>query len=203
MSGGTASGKTTLLNAMSQYIPESENVESVEDNIELQLNREFWLQLETRKANLEGDGEITMADLLVHILRRSPERIIVGEIRTPQVADTFMNAIQTGHDGVCATIHANDPKRCRARMSKLASTANNTPYNSNLDDFDHSIHIIIQMKRDEIAKKRVITSIDFVSENSQLINLMEYDRKNDKFVHKPLPAELKELFYERGVEYEE
>ena len=88
-------------------------------------------------------------------------------------------------------------------MSKLASTANNTPYNSNLDDFDHSIHIIIQMKRDEIAKKRVITSIDFVSENSQLINLMEYDRKNDKFVHKPLPAKLKELFYERGVEYEE
>jgi pilus assembly protein CpaF len=203
VSGGTASGKTTLLNAMSQYIPENENVESVEDNIELQLNREFWLQLETRKANLEGEGEITMADLLVHILRRSPERIIVGEIRTPQVADTFMNAIQTGHDGVCATIHANDPKRCRARMSKLASTANNTPYNSNLDDFDHSIHIIIQMKRDEIARKRVITSIDFVSDNSQMINLVEYNRKDDRFIHKKLPQELKELFYERGVEYEE
>ena len=88
-------------------------------------------------------------------------------------------------------------------MSKLASTANNTPYNSNLDDFDHSIHIIIQMKRDEIAKKRVITSIDFVSENSQMINLVEYNRKDDQFIHKKLPQELKELFYERGVEYEE
>jgi len=88
-------------------------------------------------------------------------------------------------------------------MSKLASTANNTPYNSNLDDFDHSIHIIIQMKRDEIAKKRVITSIDFVSENSQLINLVEYDRKSDNFIHNNIPAELKDLLYERGVVYEE
>lgn len=208
VSGGTASGKTTLLNAMSEYIPEDENVESVEDNIELQLNRDFWLQLETRKANLEGTGEITMNDLLVHLLRRSPQRIIVGEIRTGAVADTFMNAIQTGHDGTCATVHANNPTRCRSRIAKIASVASGQPFKSAIDDFDHSIHIIVQLKKSELLNRRVVTNITYVPDNNsekgeKLQDLMWFDFKEKEFKAIPYedyPQDLKELFEEWNID---
>lgn len=197
VSGGTSSGKTTLLNAMAQYINPMDNVCTIEDNIELQLNREFWLQLETRKANLEGEGEITMQDLLVHLLRRSPDRIIVGEVRTGAVADTLMNAVQTGHDGVCATIHANSAERCRARMCKLASVASDQPYDAALDDFDHSINVIIQLKKDELLGKRVLTSIDWVNVDGTLTNLVSYNSQNYTWRHTKLPLEM----YRRIKEY--
>ncbi len=200
VSGGTSSGKTTMLNAMAQYIDPMDNVTSIEDNIELQLNREFWLQLETRKANIEGEGEIKMEDLLVHLLRRSPDRIIVGEIRSGAVADTFMNAIQTGHDGTCATIHANDPERCRSRMCKLSSVASGQPFKAAQDDFDHSINIIIQLKRDEVLRKRICTSIDFVNENGKLSNLVRYDRESNSFIHSAYPEALIKRFKEYGIE---
>ncbi|MDO4500684.1 MAG: ATPase, T2SS/T4P/T4SS family [Erysipelotrichaceae bacterium] len=203
VSGGTSSGKTTMLNAMAQYIDPYDNVTTIEDNIELQLNRDFWLQLETRKANIEGNGEVKMEDLLVHLLRRSPDRIVVGEIRSGAVADTFMNAIQTGHDGTCATIHANNPERCRSRMCKLASVASGQPFKAAQDDFDHSINIIIQLKRDEVLHKRLCTSIDFVNENGKLSNLAHFDKKTMTFVHNPLPEVLKERFEEYGLEVSE
>lgn len=208
ISGGTASGKTTLLNAMAEYIPADENVESVEDNIELQLNRDFWLQLETRKANLEGNGEITMNDLLVHLLRRSPQRIIVGEIRTGAVADTFMNAIQTGHDGTCATVHANNPQRCRSRIAKIASTASGQPYKGALDDFDHSIHLIIQLKKSELLNRRIVTNITYIPEENdekgnKIKDLMWFDFKEKTFRSIPYeeyPNDIKELFAEWNVD---
>ena len=106
VSGGTASGKTTLLNALCRYIDDKEFVISLEDNIELQLNREFWLELETRKPNLEKQGEVSMFDLQKHTLRRSPDRIIIGEIRDGSVANETFNAINTGHDGCMWSIHA-------------------------------------------------------------------------------------------------
>lgn len=200
ISGGTSTGKTTLLNAMSQFIPEDENVISIEDNIELQLNRKFWLQLETRKPNLEGENEVTMEDLLVHLLRRSPDRIIVGEVRTGKVADTLMNAIQTGHDGTCTTIHANSPERCRARICKLASVASGQPYEAALDDFDHSIQVVVQLAKLPQKNRRVVSEIDFVNTDGTMTKLMEYDHKEDKFVHYKLPEELKTIFADRGVE---
>lgn len=203
VSGGTSSGKTTMLNAMAQYIDPTDNVTTIEDNIELQLNREFWLQLETRKANIEGNGEIRMEDLLIHLLRRSPDRIVVGEIRSGAVADTFMNAIQTGHDGTCATIHANNPERCRSRMCKLASVASGQPFKTAQDDFDHSINIIIQLKRDEVLHKRICTSIEFVQENGKLYNLVHFDRNTMSFVHNEYPPELKTRFREYGLEAEQ
>lgn len=202
VSGGTASGKTTLLNAMAQFIPGGENVTSIEDNIELQLNREFWLQLETRKANIEGEGEVTMEDLLVHLLRRSPDRIVLGEVRTGKVADTLMNAIQTGHDGTCATIHANNIERCRARMCKLASVSSGQPFKATCDDFDHSIQFVVQMSRDAILKRRVITEIGFI-ETGKIYYLVKFNRETETFEHYPYPESLKQLFNERGVDYGE
>lgn len=203
VSGGTSSGKTTMLNAMAQYIDPMDNVTTIEDNIELQLNRQFWLQLETRKANIEGEGEVTMEDLLVHILRRSPDRIIVGEIRTGEVADTFLNAIQTGHDGTCATIHANNAERCKSRMCKLASTGSNQPFKAALDDFNHSINVIIQLKRDNILERRICESIDFVCEDGKFYNLMHYDRDTDSFVHcDEYPEALEKIFHDYGLSRE-
>ena len=199
VSGGTSSGKTTMLNAMAQYIDETDNITSIEDNIELQLNKEFWLQLETRKANIEGENEINMEDLLVHILRRSPDRIIVGEIRSGEVADTFLNAIQTGHDGTCATIHANNTERCRSRMVKLASVASNQPFKACLDDFNHSINVVIQLKRDNFLCRRVCQSVDFIKENGDIVNLVKYDRDNDKYIHNVLPKEMVEIFDDYGL----
>lgn len=196
VSGGTSSGKTTILNAMSQYIDPMDNVCSIEDNIELQLNREFWLQLETRKANLEGNNEISMADLLKHLLRRSPDRIIVGEIRDPAVADTFLNAIQTGHDGCCATIHANDANRCKARVSKLSSVGSKQPFSAAIDDFNHSINIIIQLKKDEKLKRRVLYSIDWIApvsdpnKNDNLVNIVKFDTETKTWIHNPIPEEM-------------
>ena len=195
VSGGTSSGKTTILNAMSQYIDPLDNVCSIEDNIELQLNREFWLQLETRKANLEGKNEITMADLLKHLLRRSPDRIIVGEIRDPAVADTFLNAIQTGHDGCCATVHANDADRCKARVSKLASVGSEQPFAAAIDDFNHSINCIIQLKKDERLKKRVLYSIDWVEPvddtgKKNLVNIVKFNSDTREWEHNPLPEKM-------------
>lgn len=199
VSGGTSSGKTTMLNAMSQYIDEMDNVCTIEDNIELQLNREFWLQLESRKSNLEGEGEITMEDLLVHLLRRSPDRIVVGEIRTPGVANTFLSAVNTGHSGTCATIHADDPQRCRTRLCKLAASAANEDISSAFDDFDHTIHIIIQLKKHEMLHKRICTEISWVDESGKLIPIVYYDIKQNKFIHKELPEKMKNIFEEYGL----
>lgn len=207
ISGGTSSGKTTLLNAMAEYIPADENVESIEDNIEIQLNRDFWLQLETRKANLEGTGEVTMNDLLIHLLRRSPDRLIVGEVRSGDVADNFLQAINTGHDGCMTTIHANSSERARARLCKLASTASNQPIASVLDDFDHTVNIIIQLKKSELLRKRVITEIIWVQENGNkeeatLIPIMTYDADNKAFIHaEKLPATMQKLFDDYGVKF--
>jgi pilus assembly protein CpaF len=136
------------------------------------------LQLETRKANIEGEGEVTMEDLLVHLLRRSPDRIILGEVRTGKVADTLMNAIQTGHDGTSATIHSNDVERCRARMCKLASVASGQPFKATCDDFDHSIQFIVQMKWDRQLKRRIVTEICFV-EVGKLIPVVKFNKDND------------------------
>lgn len=201
ISGGTSSGKTTILNAMSQYIDPMDNVCTIEDNIELQLNRDFWLQLETRKANLEGNNEVKMADLLKHLLRRSPDRIIVGEIRDPQVADTFLNAIQTGHDGTCATIHANDAKRCKARVSKLASVGSEQPFDAAIDDFNHSINIIIQLKKDEKLKRRVLYSVDWVepvedTKKMNLVNIVRFDTETGTWIHNPLPESMRKRINE-------
>lgn len=199
ISGGTSSGKTTILNAMAQYIDEMDNVATIEDNIELQLNREFWLQLEARKANIEGEGEVTMEDLLVHLLRRSPDRIIVGEVRTGGVADTFLNAIQTGHDGTCATIHANNAERCRSRMTKLASVGSNQPFKAAQDDFDHSIDVIIQLKKSEVLKRRVLESVDYVQDDGKLINIIRYDYDKNEWIHSPLPEVLEKRFKDYGA----
>ena len=110
ISGGTGSGKTTLLNCLTRYIDDDERIITCEDAAELQLQQPHVVRLETRPPNLEGQGEITMRDLVKNCLRMRPERIIVGEVRGPEAFD-LLQAMNTGHDGSMGTLHANSPAR--------------------------------------------------------------------------------------------
>ncbi|MGE0773648.1 MAG: CpaF family protein, partial [Sphingomonadaceae bacterium] len=118
ISGGTGSGKTTMLNALSKMIDPGERVLTIEDAAELRLQQPHWLPLETRPPNLEGQGEITIADLVKNALRMRPDRIILGEIRGKECFD-LLAAMNTGHDGSMCTLHSNSPRECLGRMENM------------------------------------------------------------------------------------
>ena len=130
ISGGTGSGKTTLLNALSQLIDHGERICTIEDAAELQLQQPHVVRLETRTANLEGDGEITMRDLLKNTLRMRPDRIILGEVRGHEAVD-MLQAMNTGHDGSMCTVHANRPREAMTRLENMIGMAGiNLPSNT-------------------------------------------------------------------------
>jgi pilus assembly protein CpaF len=119
ISGGTGTGKTTLLNVLSRFIPEEERIVTIEDSAELQMKQQHVVRLETKPANIEGKGEVTQRDLVRNSLRMRPDRIIVGEVRGIEVLD-MLQAMNTGHDGSLTTIHANSP---RDALLRLGSTS--------------------------------------------------------------------------------
>jgi len=120
ISGGTGTGKTTLLNVLSRFIPSNERIVTIEDSAELQLKQEHVVRLETRPANIEGKGEVAQRDLVRNSLRMRPDRIIVGEVRGGEVLDMFQ-AMNTGHDGSLSSIHANSPRDALMRLETLAA----------------------------------------------------------------------------------
>jgi pilus assembly protein CpaF len=120
VSGGTGTGKTTLLNVLSRFIPSNERIVTIEDSAELQLKQEHVVRLETRPSNIEGKGEVTQRDLVRNSLRMRPDRIIVGEVRGGEVLDMFQ-AMNTGHDGSLSSIHANSPRDALMRLETLAA----------------------------------------------------------------------------------
>ena len=122
ISGGTGTGKTTLLNVLSRFIPADERIVTIEDSAELQLKQEHVVRLETRPPNIEGKGEITQRDLVRNSLRMRPDRIIVGEVRGEEVLD-MLQAMNTGHDGSLTTIHANSPRDALMRLETLVAMA--------------------------------------------------------------------------------
>jgi len=120
ISGGTGTGKTTLLNVLSRFIPSNERIVTIEDSAELQLKQEHVVRLETKPSNIEGKGEVTQRDLVRNSLRMRPDRIIVGEVRGGEVLDMFQ-AMNTGHDGSLSSIHANSPRDALMRLETLAA----------------------------------------------------------------------------------
>ncbi len=122
ISGGTGSGKTTLLNALSASIPDNERIITIEDAAELQLNQRHVLRLEARPKNIEGEGEITIRDLVRNSLRMRPDRIVVGEVRGAEALD-MLQAMNTGHDGSLSTLHANSPRDALARLETMVLMA--------------------------------------------------------------------------------
>ena len=155
ISGGTGSGKTTLLNCLTRYIDSTERIITCEDSAELQLQQPHVVRLETRPPNLEGEGEITMRDLVKNCLRMRPERIIVGEVRGPEVFD-LLQAMNTGHDGSMGTIHSNSPRECLNRMEAMIAMGGYTlPQRTVREIMVGSVDVIIQATRLRDGTRRI------------------------------------------------
>ncbi len=156
VSGGTGSGKTTFLNLLSQWIPESERVITIEDAAELRLAHEHVVRLETRPANLEGEREVTARDLVRNALRMRPDRIIVGEVRGHEVLD-MLQAMNTGHDGSMTTIHANSTRDAVRRLELLAHFAGfNGSERSFRGQLASAVQIFVQLARLPSGERRVM-----------------------------------------------
>lgn len=155
ISGGTGSGKTTLLNCLTAYVEPGERVITCEDAAELQLQQPHIVRLETRPPNLEGEGEITMRDLVRNCLRMRPERIIVGEVRGPEAFD-LLQAMNTGHDGSMGTLHANSPREALSRLESMITMGGfSLPSKTMREMICASIDIIIQVSRMRDGSRRV------------------------------------------------
>jgi pilus assembly protein CpaF len=146
ISGGTGTGKTTLLNCLSDFIPDKERIVTVEDTAELQLAKEHVVRLETKTANVEGTGEYTIRDLVKNALRMRPDRIVVGECRGPEALD-MLQAMNTGHDGSLTTIHANNAQDVILRLEVLVQMAADLPVESIRHQIASAVDVIVQLKR--------------------------------------------------------
>ncbi|MBV9078076.1 MAG: CpaF family protein [Methylobacteriaceae bacterium] len=155
ISGGTGSGKTTLLNCLTRYIDEDERVITCEDAAELQLQQPHVVRLETRPPNLEGQGQVTMRDLVRNCLRMRPERIIVGEVRGPEAFD-LLQAMNTGHDGSMGTVHSNSPRECLSRIESLITMGGfSLPSRTIKEMIATSVDVIIQAARLRDGSRRI------------------------------------------------
>jgi pilus assembly protein CpaF len=155
ISGGTGSGKTTLLNCLTRYIDEDERIITCEDAAELQLQQPHVVRLETRPPNLEGQGQITMRDLVRNCLRMRPERIIVGEVRGPEAFD-LLQAMNTGHDGSMGTLHANSPRECLSRIESMITMGGFTlPSRTIREMVCSSVDVIVQAQRLRDGSRRI------------------------------------------------
>ncbi len=155
VSGGTGSGKTTLLNALSRMIDHGERVVTIEDAAELQLQQPHVVPLETRPANLEGDGEITMRDLVKNALRMRPDRIILGEVRGGEAID-LLQAMNTGHDGSLGTLHANNPREALTRLENMVNMSGmRLPSHAIRHQISSAVQLIVQIQRMRDGMRRI------------------------------------------------
>ena len=169
ISGGTGSGKTTMLNAVSRMISHGERIVTIEDAAELQLQQPHIVPLETRIANLEGDGEITMRDLVKNALRMRPDRIILGEVRGPEAFD-LLQAMNTGHDGSMGTLHANTPREALTRLENMIGMAGiNLPSKAVRTQIASAVNLIIQISRMRDGVRRVTHVTEVVGMEGDVI----------------------------------
>jgi len=173
ISGGTGSGKTTMLNALSKMIDPGERVLTIEDAAELRLQQPHWLPLETRPANLEGNGEITIRDLVKNALRMRPDRIILGEIRGQECFD-LLAAMNTGHDGSMCTLHSNSPREALGRMENMIMMGEiKIPKEAISKQIADSVDLIIQVKRLRDGSRRVTNVTEVIGMEGPVIVTQE------------------------------
>lgn len=171
ISGGTGSGKTTFLNALSNFIPKDERVITIEDSAELQIKGVANLvRLETRNANMEGKGEITIRDLIKSSLRMRPERIVVGEVRGAEALD-MLQAMNTGHDGSLSTGHANSTKDMLSRLETMVVSGNNIPIEAIRQQIASALDIIIQLSRLRDKSRRTMEISEVVGYENGAVKL--------------------------------
>ena len=163
VSGGTGSGKTTFLNALSAMIPANERIVTIEDAAELQLQQEHVVRLESRPENIEGEGRISIRDLVRNSLRMRPDRIIVGEVRGGETLD-MLQAMNTGHEGSLVTVHANSAEDALGRLETLASMSETPlPLDTLRDQINNAIDLVIQLERSVDGSRRVVEVVALMS----------------------------------------
>ena len=173
VSGGTGSGKTTMLNALSASIGEHERVVTIEDSAELQLQQEHVVRLETRPANIEGRGEVTQRDLVKNALRMRPDRVILGEIRTGEAFD-MLQAMNTGHDGSMTTVHANTPRDALSRIEQMIGMSGiDISPKSARAQIASAINVVLQLERLSDGKRRVTSVAEVVGMEGEVILMQE------------------------------
>ena len=173
ISGGTGAGKTTVLNVLSGYIPNSERIVTIEDAAELQLKQEHVVRLETRPPNIEGKGSIRMRQLVINSLRMRPDRIVVGEVRGEEAFD-MLQAMNTGHEGSLTTVHANSPRDALARIENMVSMANlNIPERAIRHQIANAVHAIVQVARLSDGTRKVLTVSEVIGIDGDMITLQD------------------------------
>jgi pilus assembly protein CpaF len=169
VSGGTGAGKTTLLNALSAFISPRERIVTIEDAAELQLKQPHVVRLETRPANLEGQGAVRQRELLINSLRMRPDRIIIGEVRGEEALD-MLQAMNTGHDGSLTTIHANSPRDALSRLEVMVSLANgNMQLHAIRQQVASAVHLVVQAARLSDGSRRVVNLTEITGLEGDII----------------------------------
>jgi pilus assembly protein CpaF len=206
VSGGTGTGKTTLLNALSGLIPSHERIITIEDSAELQLQQEHVIRLESRPPNIEGKGQITIRDLVRNSLRMRPDRIIVGEVRGGETLD-MLQAMSTGHDGSLATVHANSAEDALMRLQTLGSMSEVLiPFEALKDQINSAVDVVVQLTRFADGSRKVTEIALLVSHGREQFRIATVSRYapdplgsdrivHGRFEHLPIPRPVAEKLY--------
>ena len=208
VSGGTGTGKTTLLNVLSSFIPDGERIITIEDAVELQLQQDHVVRLESRPSNIEGKGEISIRDLVRNSLRMRPDRIVVGEVRGGECLD-MLQAMNTGHDGSLSTVHANSPRDAIARLETLVLMAGmDLPLRAIREQLSSAVDVIVQLSRLRDGTRRVTAVTEVQGMEGPTVTLQDaflfdYSAGLDaggRFLGKPVPTGVRPRFTDRFAE---
>jgi pilus assembly protein CpaF len=173
VSGGTGSGKTTTLNVLSSFIPTNERIVTIEDAAELQLHQDHVLRLESRPANIEGKGAVSIRDLVRNTLRMRPDRIVVGEIRDAAALD-MLQAMNTGHDGSISTLHANSPRDALARLETMVLMAGmDLPVRAIREQVSSAVNLVVQQSRLKDGTRRIVQVTELERMEGDIITLQD------------------------------
>jgi pilus assembly protein CpaF len=173
VSGGTGSGKTTLLNVLSGFIPDGERVITIEDSAELKLQQRHVVRLETRPPNIEGRGEVTQRDLVRNSLRMRPDRIILGEIRGGEAID-MLQAMNTGHEGSLATVHANTPRDALSRLETMVGMGMPNLTDRHIREMiARAVHLVVQLDRLTDGTRRVVAVSEVTGVEGNVVSMQD------------------------------
>jgi len=170
VSGGTGTGKTTLLNLLSAFVPAHERLVTIEDPAELQINHEDWVSLETRPPNIEGKGQVAQRDLVKNALRMRPDRILVGECRAGEAFD-MLQAMNTGHDGSLTTVHANAPRDALARIENMVLMAVELPVQAIREQIASGINLVVHLSRLQDGSRKVTHISEIVGMQGSVVSM--------------------------------
>ncbi len=208
VSGGTGTGKTTMLNVLSSFIPATDRIVTIEDAVELQLQQDHVVRLESRPANIEGQGEVSIRELVRNSLRMRPDRIVVGEVRGGESLD-MLQAMNTGHDGSISTVHANSPRDAVARLETLVLMAGlDLPLRAIREQIASAVNLIVHISRLRDGTRRVTHITEVQGMEGDIVTLQDafvfdYSAGVDsqgRFLGKPVPTGVRPRFTDRFIE---